>query len=33
LTVVLKANGKISNKITAETGFVGIRQPINKTAL
>jgi tRNA A37 threonylcarbamoyladenosine synthetase subunit TsaC/SUA5/YrdC len=32
LTVILKANHKISPKITADTGYVGIRHPNHKTA-
>jgi tRNA A37 threonylcarbamoyladenosine synthetase subunit TsaC/SUA5/YrdC len=27
LTLILKANDKISPKITADTGYVGIRHP------
>lgn len=32
LTVILKANEKISPKITADTGYVGIRYPSHPTA-
>ncbi len=29
LTIILKANEKISDKITANTGYVGLRHPDN----
>ena len=32
LTVILKAKSHISPKITANTGYVGLRWPANKTA-